>query len=156
MATLYGTQLLEHAPITADGTMPLEAAWKPLCDTYRDSFEILDDDPEEADEYGDQQDEPIESFFIAGKTKGKFSTYDYSPETLKTLMGGTVVDGEWEEGDKKPQKIAFRITTDSGHRIAYPVVSLFAKKNLKAKKKEVALIDCSFTALSKARIKKLP
>ncbi|WP_407483789.1 hypothetical protein [Elizabethkingia anophelis] len=156
MSTLYGTQVLEFAPVTADGSMPLEAAWTELCKTYRDSFEILDDDPEEADEYGDQQDEPIESFFIAGKTKGKFSAYEYDPATLKKLMGGTVVDGEWEEGDKKAQKIALRLKTDSNHQIAYAVVSFFAKKNLKVKKKEVALIDCTFTALSKAKIKKLP
>ena len=71
-------------------------------------------------------------------------------------MGGTVVDGEWEEGDKKAQKIALRLKTDSNHQIAYAVVSFFAKKNLKVKKKEVALIDCTFTALSKAKIKKLP
>ncbi|BBQ07935.1 hypothetical protein [Elizabethkingia anophelis] len=153
---IFGTKAVEYAEITADGTLPLEAAWKELCKTYRDTVEIVDADPEVADEFSDQLDEPFESFFIAGKTEGKFSGYEYDTETLVRLIGGTVVDNEWTEGDRKPKKIALRFKTDSGHQIAYPVVSLFAKKNLKLKKKEVALIDCQFTPLSKIRIKKLP
>ena len=82
MATLYGTQVLECAPVTADGSMPLEAArqnyarlivtvsrfWmmirKRLTNIQTSKTNLL-------------------KAFIAGKTKGKFSTYDYDPATLK-------------------------------------------------------------------------
>lgn len=152
---IFGTKIVEFAPALEDGTMPLDADFKELCKTYRDTVEITDADPETSEEKSDQVDEPIAVFFEAGKTEGKFSGYEYDTATLLKLMGGTVVNSEWTEGDNKGLEIAIRFKTDSGHQIAYPKVKFFAKKNLKLKKKEVALIDCIFTPMSKTRIKKL-
>lgn len=153
---IFGTKTVEMAPVTANGTMPLEAAWKELCKTYRDSVEIVDADPDIAEEFCDQVDEAIEVFIEAGKTDGKFSGYEYDTETLQKLMGGTVVNGTWTEGNNRGMDMAIRFKTDSGHIIAYPVVKLFAKKNLKLVKKGVALIDVIFKPKSKVSISKLP
>lgn len=152
---IFGTKSVEFAPATEDGTMPLDAAFEHLCKTYRDTVEITDEDPEIVEEFCDQDDEAFEVFTTPGATTGKFSGYEYDPETLQKLMGGTVLDNEWTEGDNKGIYIALRFNTDSGHRIGYPKVKLFSKKNLKLKKKEVALIDCTFKPMSKIRIKKL-
>jgi hypothetical protein len=151
---IFGTKKVEFAEVTPDGTMPLEADWEELCKTYRDSVEIVDNDPDIAEEYCDQMDEAIEIFIEAGKTDGKFSGYEYDPVTLQKLMGGTVVDNVWTEGSNRGIDMAIRFKTDSGHTIAYPVVKLFAKKNLKLVKKNVALIDVIFKPKSKVSITK--
>ena len=152
---IFGTKSVEFAPATEDGTMPLDTAFEHFCNTYRDTVEITDEDPEIAEEFCDQEDEAFEVFTTAGKTNGKFSGYEYDPTTLQKLLGGTVLDTEWTEGDNKGTYIAIRFKTDSGHQISYPKVKFFGKKNLKLKKKEVALIDCTFKPMSKIRIKKL-
>lgn len=152
---VFGTKSVEFAEVTNDGTMPLDADFEELCKTYRDSVEIVDDDPDTAEEYSDQSTEAIAVFYEAGKTEGKFSGYEYDTATLMKLMGGTTVNSEWVEGDNLGIEMAIRFKTDSGHQIAWPKVKFFAKKNLKLKKKEVALIDCSFKPMSKCHIKKL-
>ena len=152
---IFGTKIVEWAPVEADGTMPTDSEFEELCKTYRDSVEIVDADADISEEYSDQVNEPIGVFVTPGKTDGKFSGYEYDTTTLLLLMGGTVVDGEWTEGDNMGKEIAIRFKTDSGHQIAYPKVKFFAKKNLKLKKKEIALIDCVFTPMSKSKIKKL-
>lgn len=149
---IFGNKKVEWAPVTADGTMPLEAAFTELCKTYRDSVEILDGDPDIVEEFSDQVDEAIEIFVEAGKTDGKFSGYEFDSATLQKLMGGTTVDGTWTEGSNRGIDMAIRFKTDSGHIIAYPVVKLFAKKNLKLVKKGVALIDVIFKPKSKVSI----
>lgn len=151
---IFGTKIVEFAEVKADGTLPLEADWAELCKTYRDSVEVVDADPDIAEEYSDQIVEPIEIFVEPGKTNGKFSTYEYDTAILTKLMGGTVLDGVWTEGDNRGKDIALRFKTDSGHIIAWPVVKLFAKKNLKLVKKNVALIEVTFTPKSKVRISK--
>lgn len=152
---VFGTKIVQVAEVKPDGSMPAEADWTELCKTYRDSVEVVDADPEISEEYSDQDIEPIEIFVEPGKTDGKFSTYDYDPAILQKLMGGTVLDDEWTEGDNRGRDVALRFKTDSGHMIAWPVVKLFGKKNLKLVKKNVALIDVTFKPKSKTRIKKL-
>lgn len=153
---IFGTQVVEWAPVEADGTMPADSEFEELCKTYRDTVEIVDGDPDITEEYSDQTDEPIEVFVESGKTDGKFSGYEYDTETLQKLMGGTVVNGTWTEGNNRGMDMAIRFKTDSGHIIAYPVVKLFAKKNLKLVKKGVALLDVVFKPKSKVSITKLP
>lgn len=153
---IFGTKEVLIAELKPDGTIPLDADFKELCKTYRDSVEIVDADPEIAEEFSDQTDEPIAVFATAGKTDIKFSSYEYTKEVLHKILGGTIVDSEWTEGDLTGKEVAFRIFTDSGHRITYPKVKIFGKKNLKMKKKEVALLECVVKPMSKISIKKMP
>ncbi len=147
---------IEIADVVTDNEMPEDGDFETLCKTHRDSVEVVDDDPETAEEYSDQEDDPIASFVEQGKTQGSFQTFDFSPETLKKLFpGGTVVDDDFifpksNTGFEK----ALRFPTDSGHMIAWPKVKIFAKRNMQLVKKGVALIDVSFTALAPAQISK--
>ena len=152
---IFGAKEVLYADVLENYAVPLDADFEELCKTYRDTIEIVDADDDITDEYSDQSDEPIVSLSTPGKTEGKFSAYDYDTATLIKLLGGTAVDGEWTEGDRKPKTIALRFLTDSGHRITYPAVSFRAKKNIKLLKKNIALIDCTFTVLAKPKIKKL-
>lgn len=152
---IFGTKEVLYADVLENYAVPLDADFEELCKTYRDTVEIVDADGDVTEEYSDQSDDPIVSLFTPGKTEGKFSGYEYDTATLIKLLGGTALDGEWTEGDKKPKIIALRFLTNSGHRITYPAVSFRAKKNLLLKTKNIALIDCVFTVLAKAKIKKL-
>ncbi|UFK27515.1 hypothetical protein [Elizabethkingia phage TCUEAP3] len=154
---LHGNKKVLAAPVTADGSVPLEAAWKELCRTYKNSVEIVDAAPTKKPEYCDQQSKPFKIFYEAGATEGKFQAYDYDPATLVELIGGTTLDGEWTEPEENLGKeIALRFMTDSGHQITYPSVMLFAKKNLKLTKDSVALLDIDFEPLVPGKFKKLP
>ena len=157
MNTIFGIAgAVEIAPVEVDNAMPADLSFTELCETYRDSVEILDDDPEEAEEYSDQEDDPIASFIEQGKTKGSFNTFDFSTTTLKKLFPGGTVSGDDFIFPKSNTgfETALRFSTDSGHTIAFPKVKLFAKRNMQLVKKGVALINVSFTALSPAQISK--
>lgn len=157
MSTIFGIAgAVEIAPVQADNAMPADEVFTGLCETYRDSVEILDEDPEEAEEYSDQEDDPIASFVEQGKTRGSFDTFDFSATTLKKLFpGGIVSDDDFIFPKSNTGfETALRFSTDSGHTIAFPKVKLFAKRNMQLVKKGVALINVTFTALSPAQISK--
>lgn len=157
MSVIFGiADVVEYADVQENDAMPANGEFETLCKTYRDSVEIVDEDPETAEEYSDQDEAPIVAFLEAGKTQGRFSTFDFSAETLKKLMpGGTVVDGDFTFPTANLGfETALRFKTDSGHVIAWPKVKLFAKKNMQMVKKGVALIDVTFTPLSPATISK--
>ncbi|CAI9677016.1 hypothetical protein HZR02_17625 [Elizabethkingia anophelis] len=154
---LHGNKKVLFAPVTADGSVPLEAAWEELCRTYKNSVEILGGKPTKKQEYCDQQSKPIKIFYESASTEGKFQAYDYDLQTLVQLIGGTVVDNEWTEPEENLGKeIALRFITDSNHQITYAKVMLFGSKNLKLVKDGLALIDCEFEPLLPGKIKKLP
>ncbi|MCU7543544.1 hypothetical protein N4242_11250, partial [Riemerella anatipestifer] len=82
-----------------------------------------------------------------GKRDIKVSTYDYTADFIKKVKGGTVVDGEWKEGDNTPIFKALQIESDTGHLIKCPKVQVFARLNIKLKKKELALLEITFKPL---------
>lgn len=156
--TIFGIASgVELAPVQPDNAMPADNLFEKLCDTYRDSVEIVDEDPEESEEYSDQDDDPIASFIQAGKTRGGFDTYDFTPATLKKMFPTGTVSGEVFIFPKNYTgfETALRFTTDSGHIIAFPKVKLFAKKNMQMVKRGIALINVTFTALSAPKISKV-
>ncbi len=157
MSNIFGTKEVEVAPVEATGLMPADGTFAKLCDTYRDTVEIMDDDPDIQEEYSDQQTEPIEVFTEEGKTKGKFSTFQFDTATLKKLFPtGTIVDGKFTFGKNLGFETALRFKTDSGHMISFPKVKMFAKKSIGLQKKKLGLIDVSFTPMSQPTIEELP
>ncbi|MCU7571541.1 hypothetical protein N4241_10535 [Riemerella anatipestifer] len=133
-------------------TMPATSAMTAF-KTYRDTFEMTEDEGSLTEEFSDQDDNPIVVFQDKPKKNIKVSTYDYTPDFIKKVKGGTVVNGEWKEGDNTPIYAALEIEADTGHLIKYPKVQIFASFNLKLKKKELALLDVTFRPLSKVSIK---
>ena len=150
---LYGLKAIKMGDVVNETTMPADNALTEF-KTYRDSFELNEEEGQITEEFSDQSDEPIVVFQEKGSRTIKANTYDYSPEFLKDVKGGTIVSGEWKEPDTTPTVYkALKIVTDSGQEINIPKVQVFARFNLKLKKKEVALLEMTFKPLSKVSIK---
>lgn len=149
---LYGLKTIKIGDVVNETTMPADNALIAF-KTLRDSFEMTEEQGSLTEELCDQSDEPIVVFQEKPKKDIKVSTYDYTPEFLKRVKGGTVVDGEWKEGDNTPIFSPLQIETDTGHLIKCPKTQVFARLNLKLKKKEVALLEITFKPLAKISIK---
>ncbi|MFX1617831.1 hypothetical protein JZ945_03055 [Riemerella anatipestifer] len=150
---LYGLKTIKIGPVINEKTMP-EASAMTAFQTHRDTFETTEEEGELSEDFSDQSDEPIIVFQGNSKKIIKVATFDYSPEFLKMVKGGTVVEGEWKEGDNSPIYNSLEIETDTGHLIRYPKTQIFCTFNLKLKKKEMALLNLTFKPMSKISIKK--
>ncbi|AFL97371.1 hypothetical protein ACQ1P2_03775 [Ornithobacterium rhinotracheale] len=147
---LYGLKTIKIGDVKNETDMPASLT---EFKTYRDTFEMTEEEGSFTDEYCDQNDVPIVSFHEKGKRDIKVSTYDYSADFLKKIKGGTSLSNEWKEGDGELIFKALEITTDTGHVIKIPKTQVFARLNLKLKKKELALLEIVFKPLSKISIK---
>ncbi|MCP1997299.1 hypothetical protein [Flavobacterium sp. HSC-61S13] len=143
----YGLKSVKTADPSVDGTMP--TALTELCRTYKDSCEFTEDDAQITEEFCDQEDDPIETFSQKGSKSVKFSTFDYSPETLKKLKGGTIVEGKWAEPTNTPEIIqAVEITTATGMNFSFPKARILAKFNSKFVKNGLSLIEVTIKPMS--------
>ncbi|MDY3526170.1 hypothetical protein PG310_10790 [Riemerella anatipestifer] len=149
---LYGLKTIKIGEVVNETTMPQDNALTAF-KTYRDSFEMTEEEGSLSEEFCDQSDEPIVVFQEKGKRDIKVSTYDYTAEFIKSVKGGTVLSGEWKEGDNTAIFKALQIEADTGHLIKCPKTQVFARLNLKLKKKEVALLEITFKPLAKISIK---
>lgn len=146
----YGLKQINAGDVTADGTMPTKL--EELCRTYRDSCEFTEDDPQLTEEFCDQEDDPIEIFTVKGAKQIKLSTFDYSPETLVKLKGGTVVNGQWAEPPSATAIYqAIEIITDRGLPFHFPNCRVIAKFNAKFVKNGVALLEIILKPMSPAK-----
>lgn len=146
----YGLKQIKSGDPTEDGTMP--AVLEELCRTYRDSCEFTEDDPQITEEFADQEDDPIEVFSTKGAKQIKFSTFDYSPETLAKLKGGTVVNGQWAEPTSSTSIYqAIELTTDTDTPFQFPKCRVLTKFNAKFVKNGLALLEVTLKPLSPAK-----
>lgn len=136
----YGLKSVLVGEPTETGAMPV--VLEELCRTYRNSFEFLEDPPELKEEHSDQDDEPVEVFATKGSKTVRFSTFDYSPETLVKIKGGEIVNEKWAEPTGIPEiYVALRAVTDTGLEFDFPKVRLMASFNAKIIKDGLALIE---------------
>ncbi len=143
----YGLSKIEFGEPTGTNTMPVAMAEK--FRTYRDSCEFSEDEPNIKPEYADQSDDPIISIGTKGKKSVKVSTFDYSPEVLQFLKGGTILDGQWHEPVGLPViEKAVRLTTNTGLPIEFPKAQIMAKFNAKLTKEGVQLLEVTITPLA--------
>ncbi len=143
----YGLKQLRFGEPTGQHTMPasMEAKFR----TYRDSCEFTEEDPNKKPEHCDQVDEPFLTIYRKGAKKIKVSTFDYGPETLQFLKGGTLVDGKWHEPSGVPQIFkAVELETDTGMLFLFPKCQIFAKFNAKMTKEGVKLLEIEMTPLA--------
>lgn len=146
---VYGLKALKTGTPMPNGDM--QTTLTELCRTYRDSCEFIEDDPETTDEYSDQSDDPIMTIATKGKKTIKVSTFDYSPEVLKKLKGGTIVNGQWAEPEVMPEIfLAVCLETDSDVPFYFPKAKVLAKFNTKLQKKGVSLLEITFIPQSPA------
>ncbi|MDM1093422.1 hypothetical protein [Myroides odoratimimus] len=145
----YGLKQLNSGEVTADGTMPTKL--DELCRTHRDSCEFTEDDPQITEEFCDQEDGSIETFEQSGGKQIKFATFDYSPETLVKLKGGTVVNGQWASPITKTAIYqAIELITDTGLPFHFPKCRVTAKFNAKFVKNGLSLLEVVLKPMSPA------
>ncbi|SDE77590.1 hypothetical protein [Riemerella columbipharyngis] len=149
---LYGLKTIKIGEVVNETTMPQDNALTAF-KTYRDTFEMTEEEGSITEELCDQSDDPIIVFQEKGKREIKVSTYDYTADFIKSLKGGTVVNNEWKEGGNTPIFKALQIEADTGHLIKCPKVQVFTRLNIKLKKKELALLEITFKPLAKVSIK---
>lgn len=143
---VYGCKAIRFGEAADTGVMPIPLT--KLFDTYRDSVSFVEEDPDVQDEYSDQADDPFISLTTKGKKSIKGSTFDWTPDILQALKGGTVVDGMWQEPVSTPVIYkAIELETDSGHLIQCSKWQVTAKINMEIKKKNVALLEFTFKPL---------
>ncbi len=148
---VYSLTAILSGAVLPTGEMPAEQDMTPLCRTYRDSVEFTEDDAEMAEEYCDQDDDAIITLVTQGKKTIKFSTFDYSPETLVKLKGGTVLNGSWSEPVNMPEIYqAITLETTPGSKFHFPKCRVLTKFNTKLKKKELALLEVTLKPQSPA------
>lgn len=136
----YGCKSLKFGECTGSHTMP--ASMEEKFNTFQNTVEFTEEDIKEYPQHNDQQDDP----FCIIKQKGgkliKAQTYDYSPETLQFLKGGTIVDGQWYEPALIPTNTkAVEIITDTDMPFQYPKAEVWAKFAAKFNKEGVKLLE---------------
>ncbi len=143
----YGLKQINAADISVDGTMPTKL--EELCRTYKNSCEFTEDDPQITEEFCDQEEDAIDIFTTKGAKQIKFSTFDYSPETLKVLKGGTVLNGQYAEptGSVDIYK-AIELITDTGIPFHFPKCRVITKYNAKFVKDGLMLLDVTLKPMS--------
>lgn len=146
---VYGLKSLKMGEPLPSGDM--QTALTELCRTYRDSCEFIEDDPEQTDEFSDQSDDPVITFFGKGKKTIKVSTFDYDPAVLVKVKGGTVVNGQWAEPAATPEIYqAVCLETDSDVPFHFPKARIFGKINANLQKKGLALLEITIVPQSPA------
>ncbi len=143
----YGLKSIKFGDPTGQHTMPSGMAEK--FRTYRDTCEFTEEDPNKKEEHCDQVDEPFLTIYRKGAKKIKVSTFDYSPEVLEFLKGGTVVDEKWHEPSGVPRIFkAVALETDTGMVFQFPKCQIFAKFNAKMTKEGVKLLEVEMTPIA--------
>lgn len=143
----YGLKSIKSAEPSADGTMP--TALTELCKTYRDSCEFIEEEANITEEFSDQEDDPIMIFSEKGTKSIRFSTFDYSPETLTKLKGGTVVDGQWAEPSSTPEIYqAIEIVTNTNLPFHFPKCRVLARFNTRLVKNGLSLLEVTLRPVS--------
>lgn len=152
MATVktYGLKKVSSGAVVEDGTMP--PVLEELCKTLRDSCEFIEEDPQITEEFSDQEDDAEEIFIVKGGKSIKFSSFDYSPEALVKLKGGTIVDGQWAEPAVMPEiYLAIELLTNTDLPLCFPKCRVFAKFNTKLVKNGLALLEVTLRPLSRGK-----
>ncbi|MHC5309135.1 hypothetical protein ACYSNM_03490 [Myroides sp. LJL116] len=143
----YGLKVLNAGEVTADGSMPEQL--EELCRTYKNSVEFTEDDPQITEEYCDQEEDPIEIFVQKGAKQIKFSTFDYSPETLVKLKGGTIVNGQYAESTNTESiYLAIELITNTGMPFHFPKCRVTTKYNAKFIHDGMALLEVTLKPMS--------
>jgi|SRR5690554_427311 len=143
----YGLKSVKSAAPETDGSMP--DVLTELCRTYRDSCEFIEEEPQITEEFCDQEDDPIATFSVKGSKQVRFSTFDYSPETLVKLKGGTIVDDVWAEPATTPEIYqAVEIETNTGLKFQFPKARVIARFNAQLRKNGLSLLEVTLRPVS--------
>lgn len=156
----FGLKALRFGAVKEDGTAPKTSEMEELVRTKRDTCKISEDETQTSPLYCDQEDDPIEIFKgEKGEKTIEVDTFDYNPETLKKLKGGTVAQIEedgtqlkvWSEsttGEDIYQAVEIETRTELKFR--FPKCLILAKLDTEFKRGDVVLLRLKIKPVSPA------
>lgn len=157
----YGLKALRFGEVKPDGTFPQASELEELVRTKRDSCKISEEETQTTSIFCDQEDDPIEIFKgEKGEKTIEVDTFDYHPETLKKLKGGTVAQiqeggenwnvwGESVTGEDIYK--AVEMETRTGVKFRFPKCLILAKLDAEFKQQEVLLLRLKIKPVSPAK-----
>jgi hypothetical protein len=132
--------------------------------TYRDSAELIQDDPEITDIECEEDDDPVETIEKLGGRTLRFSIMDYQPATLVKVLGGAVTGAGtaispyvWNAPTTSPNiEQSIEIVSKSGVKFEIPGAKIMAKINVRLVKNGVALVDIQAKVLTPTKADTAP
>lgn len=154
-----GLAKIEISDIAADGG--LGTSFAALGKTYKDTAELVGDDPEVFEHYSEESDDPEESITTKGKIRVRWSIMDATPATLVKVLGGTVTGTPPADVWEAPATAAnieksIKITPKSGKVINIVRAEIVAKPNYKLAKNGIFLVDIVATILTPTKAATAP
>lgn len=157
----FGLKALRFGEVKPDGSFPAASALEELVRTKRDSCKISEEETQTTSIYCDQEDDPIEVFKgEKGERTIEVDTFDYHPETLKKLKGGTVAQVQegsenwnvWSESVTGEDIYkAVEIETRTGVKFRFAKCLILAKLDAEFKRQEVLLLRLKIKPVSPAK-----
>lgn len=149
-----GLASLKIGDIASDGGMGTILAT--LGSTYKDSCELIQEDPQITDIECEESDDPVESIETLGARTLKWSIMDFNPQTIVKVLGGTVTGAGtevdpyvWNAPSSSPSiEQSIELVSKSGIKFQIPRAKIMAKLNAKIVKNGVALIDITAKILT--------
>lgn len=156
----FGLKALRFGEIVADGSFPQASAMEQLVRTKRDTCKISETESQTSPVYCDQEDDPVEVLKgEKGEKTIEVDTFDYSPETLKKLKGGTVTQMQigsenynvWSESTAGEDIYkAVEIETRTGVMFRFPKCLILAKLDTEFKREDISLLRLTIKPMSPA------
>lgn len=156
----FGLKALRFGEVKTDGSFPQASEMQELVRTLRDTCKITEEETSTSPIYCDQEDDPIESLKgEKGEKTIEVDTFDYSPETLKKLKGGTVAQVQensenwnvWSESTTGEDVYkATEIETRTGVKFRFPRCLILAKIDTEFKRQEISLLRLKIKPISPA------
>ncbi len=146
-----GLSKIEISDIAGDGG--LGTTFLALGKTYKDTAELLGEDPEIFEHYCEESDDPEETVVTKGKVTVKWSIFDSDADTLVKVLGGTATGTApnkiWSAPATAPTiEKSVKITPKNGKVINIVRAKIVAKPNFKLAKNGVLLVDITATILT--------
>jgi hypothetical protein len=147
---MFGTSGIEMGDIAGDGGMGDTLV--DVGDIYKDTAEMVDEDPTITEHYSETKSAPILTIEKAGKTTIKFSIVDLTPANAAKFIGGTPGTATIYSTLPLPNTApllekSLKIKTSDGGYIEVPRCKIVGKKNFKFSAANMLMIDVTATVL---------
>lgn len=146
-----GLSKIETSNIAADGG--IGTSFTALGKTYKDTAELVGEDPEVFEHFCEESDDPEEEIITKGKVTLKWSIFDTDADILIKVLGGTATgiapNKIWSAPATAPEvEQSIRITPKTGKVINIVRAKIRAKPNYKLAKNGIFLVDITATILT--------
>lgn len=141
-----GVKSIKIGDIMPDGGMGTSLT--ALGVTYQDSAILEQADPTETEFYAEEQDMPIETSSVPGKTTLKWAIVDLTAATLVKVLGGTDDSGTWKAPDAAEEiEQSIEIISKKDVKIEIPRAKIQGKLSLGLSKNQIGQVQITATVL---------